>query len=393
MNGRPLIYLDNAATTHKPTAVIEALRRFYAEDYGTVHRAVYELAAHSTENYMAVREKVRTFLQARYEEEIIFTKGTTESINLVAHAFGRHLMQPGDEIIITELEHHSNIVPWQLLAEERGLKLKYIPMAVEGELRLDVFKELLSEKTKLVSVAHMANSTGTILPLEEIIPLAHSVGAKIFVDGAQAAPHLPLNVQALGADFYAFSGHKIYGPTGVGVLYGKKELLEMMPPFLGGGDMIETVTMEKTTFQKTPLKFEAGTPAIAEVIGLGIAIDYISAIGKEAIQTWEEKLTLHATERLQKVPGLTLIGNPKKRGPILSFTIKNHHPLDLGTLLGLKGIAIRTGHLCAQPALARLGHSALARFSFAAYNTYDEINAATEALHEAALLLNPEYSY
>lgn len=393
MNGRHLVYLDTGATSQKPQCVIDAIHHFYSEEYGTVHRAIYELAAQSTEKYSHVRRKVQQFLGANEEEEIIFTRGTTDSINLVAHSFGAAFFKEGDEIIISEMEHHSNIVPWQLLAKEKGLKLKYIPMSLEGELRLDVFKELLSEKTKFVSVAHIANATGTINPVEEIIALAHEAGAKVLLDGAQAASHLPVNVQELDVDFYAFSGHKIYGPTGIGILYGKSALLKEMPPFIGGGDMIETVTMEKTTYQEPPLRFEAGTPSIAGVIGLGAAIDYIESLGRENIEAHLQELTAYATEKLLQIPGLKIIGTAKRKGPLISFILDDLHPLDLGTLLGLKGIAIRTGHLCAQPALARFGLTALARFSFGVYNTLADIDHAVTAIKEGALLLRPELSY
>lgn len=389
MNGKNLIYLDTASTAQKPKAVIDTVSRFYEEEYGTVHRAVYELAAHSTEMYSTVRSKVKAFINANEEEEIVFTKGTTEAINLVAYAYGRAFLEEGDEIIISEMEHHSNIVPWQLLAQEKKLKLKYIPMSLDGELRIDVFKELLSEKTKLVSVGHISNATGTINPIKEIIDLAHLAGAKVMIDGAQAASHLHLDMQALDVDFYAFSAHKMYGPTGVGILYGKLDLLERMPPFMGGGDMIQTVTMEGSTFQEPPMRFEAGTPSIASVIGLGAAIDYIEALGREAIQEWETKLMRYAQEKLQKVHGVKLIGIAENKGPIISFILEDVHPLDLGTLLGLKGIAIRTGHLCAQPTLKRFGLNALARISFGIYNTLDEIDIAVHAIKEAAILLKP----
>ncbi|MCB1110327.1 MAG: cysteine desulfurase [Chlamydiia bacterium] len=393
MNGRHLIYLDTAATSQKPQSVIEAIEHFYREEYGTVHRAIYELAAHSTEMYSLVRGKVQQFIGASEEEEIVFTRGTTEAINLVAHAYGRTFLKECDEIIISEMEHHSNIIPWQLLAKEKGLKLKFIPMTLKGELRLDVFKELLSEKTKLVSIAHIANATGTINPVKEIISLAHEAGAKVLIDGAQAVSHLNVNVQELDVDFYAFSGHKMYGPTGVGVLYGKRELLQEMPPFIGGGDMVETVTLESATFQPPPLRFEAGTPSIAEVIGLGAAIDYIESLGRENIETWLSQLLTYATEKLLQISGLTIIGTAKEKGPIISFTFDDLHALDLGTLLGLKGIAIRTGHLCAQPALACFGLKALARISFGVYNTLSEIDHTVAAIQEGALLLKPELSY
>ncbi len=393
MNGRPLVYLDTAATSQKPQCVIDAMTLFYGQEYGTVHRAIYELAAHSTEMYSNVRAKVQRFIHARQEEEIVFTRGTTEAINLVAHSFGRAFLEPGDEIIISEMEHHSNIVPWQLLAEERGLKLKFIPMDHSGELRLDVFKELLSERTKLVSVAHIANATGTINPIKEIIDLAHGAGAKVLIDGAQAASHVSLDMQALDADFYTFSGHKMYGPTGVGILYGKYALLKEMPPFMGGGDMVETVTMEKTTYQEPPLRFEAGTPSIAQVIGLGAAIDYIESVGKKKIEEWQSSLLQYATEKLEEIPGLTIVGNARRKGAIISFTLENVHSLDLGTLLGLKGIAIRTGHLCAQPTLARFGLTSLSRISFGVYSTFEEVDVVVGAIKEATLLLKPEFSY
>jgi len=393
MNGRHLIYLDTAATAQKPKVVIDAIDAFYSSEYGTVHRSIYEIAAHSTEMYSTVRAKVQKFIRAKEEEEIVFTKGTTESINLVANSFGKAFLESGDEIIISEMEHHSNIVPWQILAQERNLKLKYIPMTQSGELRLDVFKELLSDRTKLVSVAHIANATGTINPIQEIISLAHEFGAKVMIDGAQAASHMPLNVQELDADFYAFSGHKIYGPTGVGILYGKMDLLQAMPPFLGGGDMIETVTMEGSTYQEPPLKFEAGTPPIAEVMGLGAAIDYIESIGSENIHEHLNQLMEYATQKLQEIPGLKIMGTAQNKGPIISFVMDDLHPLDLGTLLGLKGIAIRTGHLCAQPALNRLGAPSLARISFGMYNQTSDIDLAVSAIQEGALLLKPELSY
>ncbi|MDJ0651936.1 MAG: SufS family cysteine desulfurase [Simkaniaceae bacterium] len=389
MNGKPLIYLDTASTSQKPQSVIDAVHRFYKEDYGTVHRAVYEIAAHSTEMYSAVRSKIQRFIHARDEEEIVFTRGTTEAINLVAYSYGRTFLEAGDEIIISEMEHHSNIVPWQLLAEEKGLKLKYIPMSLEGELRMDVFKERLSEKTKFVSVGHISNATGTINPIQEIIKLSHEVGAKVLIDGAQAASHITLDMQTLNADFYAFSGHKMYGPTGIGVLYGKLPLLEAMPPFISGGNMIESVTIEKSTFQAPPFKFEAGTPSIASVIGLGAAIDYIETIGKEAIDGWQKKLITVALEKLKPMSGIKIIGAPKERGPIISFVLNGIHPLDLGTLLGLKGIAVRTGHLCAYPTLQRLGVNSLARLSFGMYNTIEEIDAAAYAIKEGALILRP----
>jgi cysteine desulfurase / selenocysteine lyase len=393
MNGKPLVYLDSAATTQKPQVVIDAMKRFYEEEYGTVHRAVYELAAHSTEMYSGVREKVRRFINARDEEEIVFTRGTTEAINLVAYSFGKAFIQQGDEIIISEMEHHSNIVPWQLFCRENGVKLKAIPMNEKGELCLDVFKEMLNERTKLVSIGHIANATGTINPIKTVIQKAHHYGAKVMIDGAQAASHVQIDMQDLDVDFYAFSGHKMYGPTGVGVLYGKRDLLEAMPPFMGGGDMIDEVFIDYATYQNAPLKFEAGTPSIVEVIGLGVAIDYIESIGRKAIDTWQNKLLQAATEKLLELKGVRLIGTAAEKTSILSFTLEGLHPLDLGTILGLKGIAIRTGHLCAQPTLRHFGVNALARLAFGVYNTHEEIDLCIHAIKEAAVLLKPEMSY
>ncbi|MDN3508886.1 MAG: SufS family cysteine desulfurase [Candidatus Neptunochlamydia sp.] len=389
MNGKPLIYLDTASTSQKPQVVVDAVNRFYQEEYGTVHRAVYEIAAHSTEICSAVRSQVQRFIHARDEEEIVFTRGTTGAINLVAYSYGRTFLEPGDEIIISEMEHHSNIVPWQLLAEEKGLKLHYIPISLEGELQIDVFKELLSEKTKFVSVGHISNATGTVNPIREIIELSHGVEAKVMIDGAQAASHVTLDMQALDADFYAFSGHKMYGPTGIGILYGKLPLLEAMPPFISGGGMIESVNIEKSTFQAPPFKFEAGTPSIASIIGLGAAIDYIENIGREAINEWQKKLITFALEKLKPISEIKIIGSPKERGPIISFVLDGVHSLDLGTLLGLKGIAVRTGHLCAYPTLQRLGVDSLSRLSFGIYNTIEEIDTTVHVIKEGAVILNP----
>lgn len=387
MHGKPLIYFDSAATAQKPKAVIDAITDFYREHYGTVHRAVYELSTYSTLTYQKVREKVAAFLNAEKPEEIIFTRGTTESINMVAYSFGKAFVRPGDEVLITEMEHHSNIVPWQIMCEDRGAVLKVAPMNDRGELIMEEFAKLLTEKTKIVSVAHIANSLGTINPIKKIAKLAHQSGAKLLVDGAQAAPHMRVDVQDLDADFYVFSGHKIYGPTGIGILYGKADLLNAMPPCQGGGDMIDKVTFEKTTYNTLPLKFEAGTPMIAEVMGLGAAIDYTTAIGLENIQQWEHDLLAHATQQMRKIDGLHIIGSAAEKGAIISFTVDGIHPLDLGTMLDLQGIAIRTGHHCAQPAMAHFGVSATARASFALYNTKEEIDAFIVALREVIRLL------
>lgn len=382
MHGKPLLYLDSAATAQKPNAVIDAIREFYAEKYGTVHRAVYELAVHSTQEYQATRCKVQKFINAAKPEEIIYSRGTTEAINLVAYSFGKAFIKPGDEILISEMEHHSNIVPWQLLCEDRGAVLKVIPMNERGELLMDEYKKLLTDRTKLVAITYVSNALGTINPVKEIISLAHAAGAKVLVDAAQAAPHLPIDVQDLDADFLVFSGHKVYGPTGIGILYGKADILNQMPPYQGGGDMIYTVTFAKTTYHSLPLKFEAGTPMIAEVIGLGAAIDYLQNIGMENIQHWEHTLLEEATKQMLEVPGLHIIGTAPKKGAIISFGIDGIHPLDIGTMLDLKGIAIRTGNHCAQPALRHFSAEGSARVSFGLYNSLEEIPRLVTALHD-----------
>ncbi len=383
VHGLPLIYLDSAATTLKPLAVIDAVQKYYSQEGGTVHRAVYALAAHATARYDAVRSQLKEWIHAASSDEIVFTKGTTEGINLVAATFGKAFLKPGDEIILSELEHHSNIVPWQFLAQEKGILIKVIPSDERGVLCLQTYKELLSPRTKLVSVAHIANSIGTLHPIEEIISLAHEQGAKVLIDGAQAIAHIPVDVQALDADFYAFSGHKMFGPTGIGVLYGKKELLEALPPYQGGGDMIEAVSFEKTTFRPPPLRFEAGTPPIAQVIGLGAAIDFIETLGRPCIARWEGELLKRATEGLRRIRGVSIIGEAPRKGAVLSFTIDGVHPLDLGTLLDLKGIAVRTGHHCAQPALKRFGLTSTTRASFAPYTTPGEIDTFLCAVEDA----------
>lgn len=369
-----LVYFDSAATTHKPYTVIETLTNFYASEYGTVHRSVYELAANATQRYNRVRQQVQQFLGAKSESEIVFTRGTTDAINLVASTFGKAFIHEGDEIIISEMEHHSNIVPWQLLCQEKKIKLKVIPVNEKAELILSEYKKLLTSRTKLVSIAHIAGATGTINPVEEIIALAHQKGAKVLVDGAQAAAHLPLNVQKMDADFYAFSGHKIFGPTGIGILYGKFDLLDSLPPYQGGSDMIDKVSFEGTTFQRPPLKFEAGTPMIAEVIGLGAALSYIEQLSLAEIENWEQQLLEYATERLLQIPALRIIGTASQKSAIISFVIEGVHSLDLGTLLDLHGIAVRTGHHCAQPLMNRFKIPGTTRISFAPYNTFEEID-------------------
>jgi cysteine desulfurase / selenocysteine lyase len=384
---KKIVYLDSAATTQKPRRVIEAMSRFYLENYGTVHRAVYSLAKEATASYVAVREQVKNFLNAASSDEIIFTKGTTEAINLVAHCFGKAFIEPGDEILISETEHHANLVPWQCLCLERQAHLKIIPVNDRAELLLEQYQSLLSERTKLVSLAHIANATGTEHPLAEVIALAHQKGAKVLIDGAQSASHLLVDVQKLDADFFAFSGHKAYGPTGVGILYGKRELLEKLPPFQAGGDMIQKVTFEKTTFQDPPLRFEAGTPMIAEVIGLGEALSYIESLGRMHIAAWEQALLKEATNRLLEIPDIRLIGTAQQKGPIISFVIPGIHPLDMGTFLDLRGIAVRTGHQCAQPTMQRFGITAATRLSFGVYNTLEDIDRFIHALKETLKML------
>lgn len=370
-----VIYFDSAATALKPQCVIDAITRFYSLEYGTVHRAIYDFAESATAKYSAVRTQIQKFLNAASPEEIIFTKGTTESINLVASSFGSFL-KAGDEVLISQMEHHSNIVPWQLVCQRTGAVLKIIPMNEKGELILGP----ITPRTKIVSIAHISNALGTLNPIKEIIQLAHAQGAKVLIDGAQSAGHLPIDVQDLDADFFAFSGHKVFGPTGVGILYGKKELLEKMPPYQGGGDMIEKVTFARTTFQKPPLKFEAGTPMIAEVIGLGAALSYIESLGRANIWAHGQELLAYATQKLS--PYVRILGTALQKGPILTFVIHGIHPLDLGTLLNLRKIAVRTGHLCAQPALDHFGVTAAVRLSFAPYNTIEEIDVFTDALQE-----------
>lgn len=380
MHGKPLVYLDSAATAQKPQCVIDTITQFYREHYGTVHRAVYELSVHATQEYQNVRRQIATFINAAKPEEVIFTRGTTESINMVAYSFGKAFVRPGDEVIITEMEHHSNIVPWQIMCEDRGAVLKVLPMNERGELRLDELAGLLSNKTKIVSVAHVSNSLGTINPIKKIAEIVHASGAKLLVDGAQAAPHMPIDVRDLDADFYVFSGHKVYGPTGIGILYGKEVLLDAMPPYQGGGDMIDIVTFPKTTYNVLPMKFEAGTPMIAEVYGIGAAIDYLTKIGMVNIQKWEHELLEYATKAMLSIPGMRIIGTAADKGAIISFVAEGTHPLDLGTMLDLRGVAVRTGHHCAQPAMRHFNVQGTARASFGLYSTKSEIDYFVHAL-------------
>ena len=378
--GRPLVYLDNAATSQKPRQVIEAISRFYSEDYSNIHRGVHTLSQRSTQSYEAVRTKVQRFIHAAEDREIIFVRGATEGINLVAFGYLRPRLQAGDEIVISGMEHHSNIVPWQMLCEEKNARLRVIPINDDGEVIFEEYEKLLNSKTRLVAITHVSNALGTINPIRRMVEVAHRQQIPVLVDGAQAIPHLPVDVQALGCDFYTFSGHKLYGPTGIGVLYGKASLLESMSPFQGGGDMIASVTFEKTTYNKIPHKFEAGTPDIAGVIGLGAAIDYVQAIGIATIGAYEEELLAYATREVSKVAGLRILGSAKEKASVLSFTLEGVHPHDIGTILDQQGIAIRAGHHCAQPVMDRFQVPATARASFAFYNTKKEVDALVNGI-------------
>ncbi|MGZ8981934.1 MAG: cysteine desulfurase, partial [Burkholderiaceae bacterium] len=374
------VYLDSAASAQKPRAVLDAMRDAYERDYANVHRGVHMLSQRATEAFEAARRKVAQFINARRATEIVFVRGATEAINLVASTFGRKMLQAGDEIVISELEHHSNIVPWQLLRDERKIALKVAPIDDAGNLLLDRFADLLSPRTRLVAMTHVSNALGTITPIAEIVRLAHGVGAFVLVDGCQAVPHTRVDVQAIGADFYAFSGHKIYGPTGIGVLYGKERILDEMPPYQGGGEMILSVTFERTTYKKAPHRFEAGTPAIVEAIGLGAAVDYLEKIGLDRIKAHEHALLEYATERLSALPRLRLVGTAARKAAIASFVVDGVHPHDIGTILDQSGVAIRAGHHCAQPLMHRLGLPATARASFGLYNTVDDVDALADGL-------------
>jgi cysteine desulfurase/selenocysteine lyase len=380
--GKPLVYLDNAATSQKPRVVIDALMRYYTADNSNIHRGVHLLSERATHQYEETREKVRQFINAAEKREIIFVRGTTEAINLVAHSYGRANVNAGDEILITALEHHSNIVPWQILCSEKGARLRVVPISDEGEVSLDEFAGLINERTKFVSIAHVSNALGTINPVREMIAIAHRTNVPVMIDGAQAAPHTRIDVQELDCDFYAFSGHKVYGPTGIGVLYGKADVLDAMPPYQGGGDMIASVSFDKTTYNSLPYKFEAGTPNIAGTIGLGAAIDYVSEIGLDSIAAYEHELLQYGTDALSKVPGLRLIGTARKKAGVLSFVLEGIHPHDVGTILDREGVAIRTGHHCAMPLMERFGVPATARASLALYNTREEIDALVAGIHK-----------
>src|SRR6186713_1840250 len=387
VHGKPLVYLDNAATAQKPVAVLDALRRYYEHDNANVHRGVHALSERATEAYEGGRDKVRRFVNAERSTEIIFTRNATEGINLVARAWGDANVRAGDEILITELEHHSNIVPWQQLAARSGATVRVIPIDDAGALMMDEFDRLLTARTKIVAVSQMSNALGTINPVQEIIVRAKSAGATVLIDGSQAVCHLPVDVRALGADFYVFTGHKLYGPTGIGVLYGRESVLEAMPPFLGGGDMIRSVSFEGSTWNDLPWKFEAGTPNIAGGVGLGAAIDFVSAVGLEAIAAHEAALLERATAALSAQDGITLVGTARHKASVLSFVMEGIHPHDIGTVADREGVAIRTGHHCAQPVMDRFGIPATARASFAAYNTFDDVDALAAAMQRVRALM------
>jgi len=381
VHGQPLVYLDNGATSQKPQVVIDALSRYYAEENSNIHRGVHYLSEYATAAYEGAREKIKRFINAPKSQEIIFVRGTTEAINLVAQSYGRTFLKAGDEIIVSAMEHHSNIVPWQILSEQVGARLRVIPINHDGELVMDEYRRLLTEKTKFVSVTHVSNALGTIVPVKEVVALARERGVPVMLDGAQAAPHLKLDVQEIGCDFYAFSGHKLFGPTGVGVLFGRSELLERMPPYQGGGDMISLVTFEKTHYNVLPYKFEAGTPHIAGGIGLGAAIDYLGKLNWEQVVSHEQDLLAYATDALLTIPGLKIIGTAKEKAGVISFVFDHVHAHDVGTILDQEGVAVRTGHHCAMPVMQRFGVPATTRASFAFYNTRDEVDALKKAIH------------
>ncbi len=382
--GRPLVYLDNAATTQKPRCVVEAITDEYYNVNANVHRGVHYLSQQATDLHEAAREKVRQFVNARSTNEIIFTRGTTESLNLVVSSFCDGMMQEGDEVIVSVMEHHSNIVPWQLQAAKKGISIRVIPMTDEGELRLDEYEKLFTERTKIVSVTHVSNVLGTVNPVEEMIRIAHEHGVPVMVDGAQSTPHFAVDVQAMDCDFFAFSGHKMYGPTGIGVLYGKEEWLDRLPPYQGGGEMIESVSFEKTVFEHLPFKFEAGTPDYVATTGLAKAIDYMTAVGMDNIQRHERELTEYAMQRLSEVEGIRIFGRAPRKDAVVSFLVGDIHHLDMGTLLDRLGIAVRTGHHCAQPLMIRLGIQGTVRASFAMYNTREEIDALASGIERVS---------
>jgi cysteine desulfurase/selenocysteine lyase len=383
VNGRPLVYLDSAASAQRPAAVLRAVERYETECHANVHRGVHALSQAATEAYEGARERVRRFLNARSSREIIFLRGTTEAINLVAQAYARPRFRPGDEILITALEHHANIVPWQMVCEQTGCSLRVAPINRRGELEPERLLELLGPRTRLMALAHVSNALGTVLPVKRIVDAAHAAGAVTLVDGAQAVPHCPVDVRALGCDFYAFSGHKLYGPTGIGALYGREELLTAMPPWQGGGDMILTVSFEKTTYNELPWKFEAGTPNISGAVGLAAAMDYLEGLGVAAVAAHERELLALATSELERIPGLTIIGTAADKSAVVSFTLAGVHPHDLGTVLDSEGVAVRTGHHCAMPVMSYFNIPATARASFGCYNTRADVAALVAALGKA----------
>ncbi len=382
IRGKPLVYLDNAATTQKPQTVIDAISHFYMSDCANIHRGVHELSRRATESYEGARQKLQTFLNAKESKEIVFVRGATEGINLVAQSFVKPRLEPGDEILISAMEHHSNIVPWQMLCEEVGATLRIAPINDAGELMIDELPEFISSRTRLVAIAHVSNALGSINPIREIIALAHERDVPVLIDGAQALAHVKVDVQELDCDFYVFSGHKLYAPNGIGALYGKADLLEKMPPYQGGGDMISSVTFEKTLYNDLPYKFEAGTPSIADTIGLGAAIDYVSAIGIDNIAAHEHALLVYATAALAKISGLRIIGTAKEKAAVLSFVMDGIHPHDVGTILDQEGVAIRAGHHCAQPVMQRFGIPATTRASFGVYNTLEEVDALVNGINK-----------
>ncbi|MEH6753244.1 MAG: cysteine desulfurase [Alphaproteobacteria bacterium] len=382
MHDKPLAFLDSAASAQKPRQVIDAVSDVYEREYANVHRGLYQISEAVTARYEGTRDIIRDFIGAAHSHEIIFTRNATESINLIAYSFGRNFLNEGDEVVITELEHHANIVPWQMLRDEKGIVLKVAPITDDGELIMSAFEDLLGPKTKLVAVAQMSNVLGTILPIEDIIHRAHAVGAKVLIDGCQAVTHFPVDVQALGCDFYVFSGHKLYGPSGIGVLYGREELLNAMPPFMGGGDMISSVTFEKSTWAKLPHKFEAGTPAIAQAIGLGAAIEYVNGLGLDAIGAHEQDLLNYATQQLSSVDGLRIIGTAPNKASVISFMLDYAHPHDIATIIDRAGVAVRAGHHCAQPLMQRMDVPATTRASLGLYNNRADIDALVRALGE-----------
>lgn len=388
VHGKPLTFLDNGASAQKPRQVIDAMRSVYETEYANVHRGAYQLSERATVRYEGARDIVQRFLNAKSRQEIVFAKNVTEVINLVAYSYARCVLEPGDEVIITDMEHHSNIVPWQLMRDERGLVLKYVSCTDDGEFRIEDLAKLITPKTKLISLTHVSNVMGTVVPIKEVAKLAHEHGAKLMVDGAQAVMHMPVDVQDLDCDFYAFTGHKIYGPSGIGVLYGKAELLDAMPPFLGGGDMILSVTMEKSTWAALPAKFEAGTPPIAQAIGLGAALEYVSGIGLEGIAAHEIDLLNYATQQLSSIDGLRIIGTAPNKTSVISFTMDGAHPHDISTIIDQAGVCVRAGHHCAQPLMERMGVPATTRASFGMYNTREEADTLVAALGNVREIFN-----